>query len=225
MRLKDFILDELKSSWGQGITFIDIDETIFKTKAMIYVVKDGKIIKKLTNQEFNTYKIKDGEDFDFREFEDAELFKKTSIPIPKVVERIKRMFRNIDIRGSRVVLLTARADFNDKDVFLSTFSEVGIPINHIYVERAGNLSGGTVSELKKRIILKYIKDGDYRRVRLIDDDTKNLKDFLSLRTTLDQSIIDKVKKKHGIEGEESVAPIEFYALQVVDGEGKLKRVS
>lgn len=224
MRLKEYTLNELKSGWGQGITFIDIDETIFKTKALIYVMKDGKIIKKLSNQEFNTYELNDGESYDFREFMNAELFKKTSIPIPGVVNRIKRMFKNIDVRGSRVVLLTARADFDKRDVFLSTFSDIGIPINQIYVERAGNLSGGTVSELKKRIILKYIKDGDYRRVRLIDDDIKNLKDFLTLKTTLDKSIIDKVKKKYGVEDGESVAPIEFYALQVVDGNGKLRKI-
>jgi gas vesicle protein len=217
-------VNELASRFGKGITFIDIDETIFQTKALIYVMKDGKIIKKLSNQEFNTYKLQDGESFDFREFRDAELFKKTSIPIPKVVERIKRMFKNIDNRDSRVVLLTARSDFDDKDVFLSTFAKVGIPINQIYVERAGNLSGGTVSELKKKIILKYIKDGDYRRVRLIDDDIKNLKDFLSLKNTIDPKIIDKVKNKHGITGPESIDPIEFYALQVVNSEGKLKRI-
>lgn len=223
MRL-NFFLNELKSSWGSGITFIDIDETIFKTKALIYVVKDGKIIKKLTNQEFNTYELQQGESFDFREFRDADLFKKTSIPIPKVIGRIKRMFKNIEIRGSKVVLLTARADFDDKEVFLSTFSDVGVPIQNIYVERSGNMTSGSTAERKKITIMKYIKDGDYRRVRLIDDDIKNLKVFLEIEKNLPQSIIDKVKKKHNIIGNESINPISFYALQVIDHEGKLKRI-
>lgn len=223
MRLNSFI-NELKSGWGSGITFIDIDETIFQTKSMIYVMNGGQIVKKLNNQEFNTYKLKDGESFDFREFRDAEFFAKTSIPIPKVVERIKRMFKNIDIRGSRVVLLTARSDFDNKEVFLSTFSNIGIPINNIYVERTGNMTSGSVAARKKTVIMKYLNTGKYRRVRLIDDDLHNITTFLSLKNELPQSLIDKVKSTYNVSDDEKLDPIEFYALQVVDSEGRLKRI-
>ena len=225
MRLNDYVLNELSSGWGAGITFIDIDETIFQTKAMIYVMRGGQIVGKLSNQDFNTYKLKDGESFDFREFKDAALFAKTSIPIPKVIERIKRMFKHIDARGSKVVLLTARADFDNRDVFLATFSDIGIPIHNIYVERTGNMSTGSVAARKKATIMKYLDTGDYRRVRLIDDDTHNLAIFLSLKDNLPQHLIDKVKEKYHITGKESIAPIEFYALQVVDSSGTLKLIS
>lgn len=223
MRFRYFI-NELSSDYGDGITFIDIDETIFQTKALIYVIKDGKIIKKLSNQEFNTYQLQDGESFDFREFADAELFKKTSLPVHAIVGRIKRMFKNILLRGSKVILLTARADFDDKEVFLSTFADVGLPIHNIYVERTGNLKTGTTSQRKEQTIMKYIKDGDYRRVRLIDDDMANIKGFIKFMENLPQSVIDKVIKKHGITGPESINPIEYYALRVVNSEGKLKRI-
>ena len=225
MRLNDYVLNELSSGWGAGITFIDIDETIFQTKAMIYVMRGGQIVTKLSNQDFNTYKLKDGESFDFREFKDAELFAKTSIPIPKVVERIKRMFQHIDARGSKIILLTARADFDDRDVFLATFSNVGIPIHNIYVERTGNMSTGSVAARKKATIMKYLDTGEYRRVRLIDDDTHNLAIFLSLKDNLPQHLIDKVKEKYHITGPETIAPIEFYALQVVDSSGTLKLIN
>ena len=46
-------LPEAKS--GKGLTIFDIDETMFKTKALVLVVKDGKTVKKLNNQEFNKY--------------------------------------------------------------------------------------------------------------------------------------------------------------------------
>jgi hypothetical protein len=223
MRLKSFV-NELASNYGKGITFIDIDETIFQTKAMIYVMKGGKVDRKLTNQAFNTYKLKDGESFDFREFESAELFAKTSIPIPKVVDRIKRMFKNAGVRSSKVILLTARSDFDDKDVFLNTFRKAGIPINDIYVERTGNMKSGTTSERKEKTVMKYISGGDYRRVRLIDDDMANIKGFLKTMNNLDPKIIQRVKDKHGIEGQESINPIETYALLVVDETGKLKRI-
>jgi hypothetical protein len=222
MKFKEY-LTELSSNYGKGITFIDIDQTIFDTKDMIYVMKNNKIVNKLSNQTFNTYTLGQGESFDFREFRDADLFKKTSIPIPKVVDRIKRMFKHMDIRNSKVVFLTARADFDDKEVFLSTFSQVGIPINDIYVERAGNMKTGTISQRKKSIIMKYIRGGEYRRVRLVDDHKKNIADFLSIETSLPRKVVDAVKKKHGIKGEESINPIEFYGL-LVNKDGKLKRV-
>lgn len=222
MRLRGFI-NELASNYGKGITFIDIDETIFQTKALIYVMDGTKVVKKLTNQEFNGYQLDDGQHFDFREFADAELFSHSSTPIPAVVNRIKRMFKNIDARGSKVVLLTARADFDNKEIFLQTFRNVGIPIDDIYVERTGNMKTGTTSQRKEKTVLKYIKDGDYRRVRLIDDDMNNIKGFLKTVNNLPQSIIDKVKKKHGITGEESIKPIEAYALHI-DHSGKLRRI-
>jgi hypothetical protein len=133
------------------------------------------------------------------------------------------MFKHMDIRNSKVVFLTARADFDDKEVFLSTFSQVGIPINDIYVERAGNMKTGTISQRKKSIIMKYIRGGEYRRVRLVDDHKKNIADFLSIETSLPRKVVDAVKKKHGIKGEESINPIEFYGL-LVNKDGKLKRV-
>jgi hypothetical protein len=43
------------SKRGYGITFIDLDETLFRTYAKVNVVKEGKVIKKLSNKEFNEY--------------------------------------------------------------------------------------------------------------------------------------------------------------------------
>jgi len=218
-------INELSSIYGKGITFIDIDETIFKTFAKIYVLdkETGKLKRKLNNQEFNTYKLQDDEIFDFREFRSADLFNKTSVPIEKTIKRIKRMFQNINKRGSRVILLTARADFDNKETFLDTFRKIGIPIDNIYVERAGNMKTGTVSSNKEKIIKKYLSTGEYRRVRLIDDDIKNVKTFLKLKNKLPPAIIDKVRSIHHIEGEESIDPIEFYGL-LVQSNGSLKKI-
>lgn len=240
MRLNRFLLNELASEYGKGITFFDIDESLFKTFAMINVLdkETGEVIKKLNNQEFNTYKLKDNEIFDFHEFRDAKLFKETSIPISQTIKRIKRMFQNIDIRGSKVIMLTARADFDDKETFLSKFREVGIPIDKIYVERIGNFTENSkiyksiikkmgmpksVSDAKKKVIMNYISTGEYRRVRLVDDCMDNLKDFLNIEKNIPNALIDKVKDIHGITDEENIKPIEFYALQVLDS-GKLKRI-
>jgi len=242
MRLNRY-LTELASEYGKGITFIDIDETIFRTFAMIYVLdKETKeVIKKLNNQEFNTYKLKDNEEFEFHEFRDADLFNKTSIPIPQTIKRIKRMFTNIDRRGSKVVLLTARADFDDKETFLDKFREVGLPIDQMYVERVGNFKSRpeiykrilkkqgqpkSTADAKAKVITDYLSTGEYRRVRLIDDDMKNVQDFVKLQKKIEKNkaIMDKVRQIHGIEGDESIPPIQFFGL-LVKPDGSLKRIT
>jgi len=226
MRFLTFI-NEIHSEYGSGITFIDIDETIFRTFAKIHVIKSNKVIKKLNNKEFNIYKLGPGEKFGFDEFRDAKIFKETSIPIESTVNRIVRMLKNLDRRSSTIILLTARPDFDNKETFLNTFRDVGIDIDKIYVERTGNLTAKepnlSIAEAKKRVILKYISTGDYRRVRLVDDDMKNIKYFLSIRDNVSQDIIDKVKEKYKITKKESIAPIEFYALYVQE-DGKLKLI-
>ena len=224
MKFRNY-LNELASEYGKGITFIDIDMTIFNTFALIYVIKDGKIIKKITNTEFNTYELQDGESFDFKEFRDAKMFKATSRPIPNTINRIKRMFKNIDKRGSRVVLLTARGSFPDMATFKKTFKEQGIPIDQIEIEFAGDIQSatGSVSAAKKKIIMKYLKTGEYRRCRLVDDDIKNITTFLGIEHDIPKSVIEKVKKKYNITELESIPPIQFFGL-LVKSDGRLQRV-
>ena len=213
MKLFNEYLQE-KTSEGWGITFIDIDETVFKTFAKIKVIKDGKEILKLDNQEFNSYKLKDGESYDFGEFRSAELFNKTSIPIPQSVKRIKKMLSRIRETGSKskIIFLTARSDFDDKVTFLKTFEEHGISmdIKHVYVERAGNMKTGTIESKKKAIMLKYLKEGIYRRARLIDDYKPNLKALLEIRDNLSKNVEDKVRKTYNLSDDEEA--IKFWAL-------------
>jgi len=228
----------LKSKYGKGITFLDIDETIFRSFAMVYVIKDGVVIKKLTNQEYNTYKLEPGESFNFKEFRNAEIFNKTSIPIEKTISRIKRMFKNIDRRGSKVVLLTARADFDNKETFLNTFRRYGLPIDDMYVERTGNFYENpdiyksiiakqgmpkSISDAKRKVILNYISTGLYRRVRLMDDDMDNITDFVKLEKDIPESIINKIKKIHNVQDGDTIPVIEFFGL-LVKPNGSLQRI-
>src|SRR5574343_545064 len=132
-----------------SITFVDIDETLFSTSAKIWVMKDGKPIKKLSNQEFNHYKLNAGEEFDFREFRSAEIFNKGSKPIWNVIKEVAKLI-NSKGPNSQVVLLTARGDFDDKETFLDTFREVGLNPDKFYVERTGNIKTGSVESKKAK---------------------------------------------------------------------------
>lgn len=187
------------------ISFFDIDETIFHTHALINVVKDGEIVKKLTNKEFNTYKLQDGEEFDFSEFRDSLVFYNTSKPINNVIKLVKRYIYNIK-GNDRVIFLTAREDFKDKEKFLDTFRKYGINIDHpnVYVERSGNLKFiEKVHQRKNFIVRKYLKTKLYSDVKMYDDSHNNLYNFIMLQ--------------------KSFPDCNFNAVQVI-GNGKLKKI-
>ena len=168
----------LEEAAGKGLTMFDVDETMFITKAKVHVVKNGKIVKKLDNQQFNTYKKKPGEEFDFGEFKNAQVFNKTSTPIARMIDKVKAILKNATKAGSKVIIVTARPNFDNKKLFLDTFRNQGIDIDKIYVERAGNLGGGPAAENKKVIFRKYLDQKIYKRIRLFDDAMSNLKAFL-----------------------------------------------
>jgi hypothetical protein len=163
---------------GLGLTIFDIDDTLFRTTAQIKVVKDGKIVRSLNNQEFNTYQLKPGESFDFGEFQNAEKFNKESIPIEPMIAKLKAIINNAG--DSKIIMLTARSDFDNKDLFLDTFRKYGIDMNKVHVHRAGNL-GGSPSQNKAVWIRKYLDTGKYARVRLYDDAMSNIKMFIGLQ--------------------------------------------
>lgn len=181
MMIKSFSQFLLSEQRDRGLTIFDIDETLFRTKAKVDVVKNGEVVRSLDNQEFNTYKLKSDEEYDFHEFRSAEVFRKTSTPIAKMVGKMKAILRNAVKRGSRVIVVTARGDFDNKEMFLDTFRAHDIDIDSAYVERAGNLGLGSAAKNKRFVFHKYLKSGDYSRVRLFDDSKQNLNTFMSLQ--------------------------------------------
>ena len=175
-------VNRFKQFVGSGtLTIFDIDETLFHTKAKVAVVKDGKVVRMLDNQEFNTYKRKDGEEYDFKEFKSAEVFRKTSTPVVRMIEKAKAIVKAKKNPHSRAIICTARADFDNKKVFLQTFRDHGLPIDEMHVERAGNLGIDSSAEAKKVVFRKYLNTQNYTKTRLYDDAMSNLKAFLELQ--------------------------------------------
>jgi hypothetical protein len=174
-RFKEFI--------GSGtLTIFDIDETLFHTKAMIKVVKNGRVVRELDNQQFNTYKLKAGEEFDFGQFRSAKIFRETSTPITKMIAKAKAIVKAKSNPASRAIIVTARADFDDKKMFLQTFRDHGLPIDQMHVERSGNLGISSPAEAKKVVFRKYLNTKNYTKTRLYDDAMSNLKAFLELQS-------------------------------------------
>jgi hypothetical protein len=174
-RFKEFI--------GSGtLTIFDIDETLFHTKAMIKVVKNSRVVRELDNQQFNTYKLKAGEEFDFGQFRSAKIFRETSTPITKMIAKAKAIVKAKSNPASRAIIVTARADFDDKKMFLQTFRDHGLPIDQMHVERSGNLGISSPAEAKKVVFRKYLNTKNYTKTRLYDDAMSNLKAFLELQS-------------------------------------------
>jgi len=165
----------------QSLFVFDIDETLFRTHAKIGVVKHGKEIKQLTNVEYNKYKLKPGETFDFHQFKSAEIFRRTSTPIAKMLNKLRAILKHAATSNSRVIFVTARGSFDDRDLFFDTFRALGIPTDNIAVEHGEDLGLGSAAKNKRFIFHKYLSTGRYRTVRFYDDSKANLTSFLSLR--------------------------------------------
>ena len=166
---------------GNGLTIFDIDDTLFRTQSKVHVMKDGKSIKKLSPAEFNSYKLKSGEEFDYHEFVSSKKFYEEARPIRRMLNKLRAILVNIKKKpGSKMILLTARRNFDDKELFLKTFKKHGIDIDNIRVERAGNIPKKPETA-KKIIVNEYLKKGNFKRVRLFDDHVGNLKSFMKLK--------------------------------------------
>jgi anion-transporting ArsA/GET3 family ATPase len=193
LSFRSFITEQTR---GKGLTIFDIDETLFQTKALVKVMKDGKVVRSLDNQEYNTYKLKDGESYDYGEFRSAEVFQNTSIPIMKMIQKARAIIKNATASGSRVIIVTARADFDDKKKFLDTFRRYGIDIDKVYVERSGNLNLGSSAKNKRFIFHKYLRKGAYERVRFFDDAMSNITMFKALQKQYPDVSFEAYHVKH-----------------------------
>lgn len=181
-RLKDFKIYLKENKDKGGLTIFDIDETLMHTTAKVGVVKNGKTVRELNNQEYNTYRLKPGEEYDYRQFRNAKKFRDESKPIKNMFEKAKAILRNVVRKpNSRMIIVTARNDFDDKEVFLDTFRKHGLDIDKVRVERAGKIPGYSPAVKKAIIINNYLATGQFGRVRLFDDALDNLREFLKLQ--------------------------------------------
>lgn len=175
-------LDYIAEETSNGLHVFDVDDTLFHTTAKIRVMKGKKQVTSLSNSEYNTHKLPDGHHYDYTEFRSAEKFDSESKPNQRVIQKMKNLHTKTKSSGGKVIINTARADFDDRDRFLGAFKKHGVDIDNIHVHRAGNMKGeGTVASKKTEIIRNQIKNGNYNHVSLYDDSEQNLKHFLELK--------------------------------------------
>lgn len=178
----EYLVEKKKTTVGQGtLSIFDIDDTLFMPNAKTKVIKDGKIVRRLSSEELKHYKLKVGERLDFGEFRSGKHFHDAAEPIDKMIRRAQLVVGHQGAH-SRTIIITARADLSDKDLFLKKFRDHGFPIDQVHVERSGNIfGGGNAAPLSKAIVIrKYINSGKFNKIRIWDDHEGNLDMFLEL---------------------------------------------
>ena len=173
-RLFEFLQKKNKKG---TLNIFDIDDTLFRSESKVLIKKNGKVVKELGTGEYNTYKLKQGEQFDFSQFRSSKTFYNTAVPIDKMILRARRAVAQ-ENPEDKTIIVTARADFDNKSLFLQKFRDNGFPIDQVHVERAGNLSQykkGVKPNITKAVVLKrYLNTGKFDTVRFWDDAEENL---------------------------------------------------
>ena len=159
------------------LVVFDIDDTLVHTQTRVHVIRDGCVTKSLNSHDFTHYRLQPGEQFDFEDFRNAREFFEKSRPIIPMMNQLKQDINT----GNRVVMVTARADFDDRELFLDTFRKYGVDMSRVHVYRAGNMTGATTEEKKKKIIRDLLDRNQYTKAIMYDDAVPNLNSFMELK--------------------------------------------
>jgi FMN phosphatase YigB (HAD superfamily) len=167
------------------LVIFDIDDTLVHTQTTVQVInQDGQVTKELNSHEFTHYKLQQGEKFDFENFRNAHDFFHNSKPIIPMMNRLKHDIAT----GNKVVMVTARADFDDRELFLDTFRKYGVDMGKVHVYRAGNMTQKVQTEEKKKIIIRnLLNKGNYTKAIMYDDAEPNLQSFVELKQEYPQT--------------------------------------
>jgi len=155
--LNAFAFNPLNEAGEKKLRIFDFDDTLVKTKSNIYIKhKDGKE-SKLTPGEYAIYEPKDGDKFDFSDFE--------KVKQPQEIKGVTRLLKNIvRVGGSEIVILTARAAYKPIKDYLSD-----IGLDKLFVVALAD------SDPQKKA--DWIEDkikGGVKDVFFIDDSHKNV---------------------------------------------------
>lgn len=168
------------------LNIFDIDHTLFRTYCDVHVHKDGKHVLTLEHHDLPNYKLKDGEYYDWSEYRKSEHFLKAE-PIDRVINEAKEVV-STQSKNSKTIIMTARSDMDDRDMFLGKFRQHGFPIDEVYVERTGNLHekmvggvGSPPADLVKATVLKsYLDKNSFDMVRIWEDSNTNIKTLIKV---------------------------------------------
>ena len=159
----------------------DMDETLFKDeKSRVRVRdKDNNVVRSLDNKQYNSDKLGDNETYEYDDFRKARNHQQNVEPNKRMIKDMKRNLK----RNKPVEIVTARADFDEKDVLKQTLGKYGINIDPkakkgVHLRRAGNIQDGSpIGDRKAKIVQDSADKLGVKRARMYDDSTHVLKDM------------------------------------------------
>ena len=144
---------------SKRLVAFDFDNTLAVSTARV-IVKNGDNVSYLSPYEYANYEQRDGDQFDFSEFDEVN----NAVPVEKYMEKLKTAIEN----GDDVVIVTARGRRAGKHIakFLQSQGiESGVSIRTLASGKGGS---------KKNYMRNKISKGDYSSVEFYDDHPHNV---------------------------------------------------
>jgi hypothetical protein len=171
LNFKDY-LTEFKQE-NKSYVF-DIDDTLVTTDAKIHVISGNEKVTSLTPEDFNTYKLQDGEEFDFSDFSSTDILHSTGKKTKywQIAQNVNDAIKRGSSKSSMYVL-TARPPSAKKGLhsYLKSLGLSELELKNIYTvgDRGATM---TVAQLKKTVLRQIKKH--HKELTFFDDDTKNI---------------------------------------------------
>ena len=184
LSLADYISKKftVNGTRSHRIILFDVDDTLIHTTAQVIIRKNGKFLKKISNQEYNEYKLGPGEEFDYSEFDDSNILNNEEFT--KYWKTLKREYR----KGTHIGILTARGDI---DMIYDFFKNKGIDIKKDLIFAVGDPKMklvGSIAERKATMISKLAWLG-YKTFIFFDDNESNLKSAKNLENKYNIKVV------------------------------------
>lgn len=160
----------IKGKQPGRLMVFDLDDCLIISSAKIQVLnaKTGKVIQSLTTEEFNNYTHNPKHALSFKEFEDAEILRKSTF-ITEIMEVLLKNYA----KGVHIAIVTARS--NSK-LIRDFFLENGIDIHPDLVIAVNDSKWkftGNIAQRKKEAIHMLVDQG-YHDLIFFDDNDDNL---------------------------------------------------
>jgi len=155
--LNAFAFKSLNEAGEKKLRIFDFDDTLVKTKSNIYIQHKDNKKSTLTPGEYAIYEPKDGDKFDFSDFE--------KVKQPQEIKGVTRLLKNIvRVGGSEIVILTARSAYKPIKDYLSD-----IGLDKLFVVALADSDPQKKADWIENKIKGGVKD-----VFFIDDSHKNV---------------------------------------------------
>jgi hypothetical protein len=179
----------------KSIYFFDLDDTLFTSTIHVYLIDIFGNKNEINRHTWWDYQLKEKEYYDFSECGSSKVFNKTCKPIQQNIDMLKYLYLNTD---NKIVILTARATFDDPKLFIDTLNNYGIPSydkQRFKIKYTGDNSSGILTNIyeknhikKGKIVIDYLKKyPDIKNYYMIDDDINNILEFINIPFILNLS--------------------------------------